>query len=304
MQPESPQTDLITTEVTGFILDRRARRLSLNTIDYYSRELSYFAGFLKQREVLSMDALSAELIRAYLLDLSTHRNPGGVHASWRALKAFHRWYEDEQDDDSQWRNPMRKVAAPKINTDPRPGINLPDFHRLVDSCDSTLLGLRDHAIFLLLLDTGVRRAELCALSLSDINTATGAVTVEHGKGNRRRTVYIGAKTRRALARYLRKRSSARPTDPLFTTKLGGRMSSKGLEQMLKNRSARAGLDPIPGLHDFRRAFAVSCLKNGMDVFTLQRLMGHSSLTILRRYLHQTEGDLEGAFSQHGPVDHL
>lgn len=304
MAPEISPTDLITENVQSFLLDRRARRLSLNTIEYYSRELSYFTGYLALREIRCMSEITTEVVRAYLVDLSEHRNPGGVHASWRALKAFHRWYESELEEDDSWRNPMRRVQAPRINTDPRPGINLPDFHRLVDSCDTTLLGLRDRAIFLTLLDTGVRRAELLMLNAGDLNAVNGEITVLHGKGARRRTVFIGIKTRRAIARYWKKRGQPKPTDPIFAANHGGRLTTKGLETIVKHRAKRAGVEPSPGLHDFRRAFALTCLKNGMDVFTLQRLMGHSSLTILRRYLHQTEGDLEGAFEQHGPVDHL
>lgn len=82
------------------------------------------------------------------------------------------------------------------------------------------------------------------------------------------------------------------------------MSYKGLEQMVKNRAHRALVEPPPGLHDFRRAFALTCLKNGMDVYTLMRLMGHSSLHILMRYLHLTNASTADAFSVHGPVDHL
>ncbi|NLF02023.1 MAG: site-specific integrase, partial [Anaerolineales bacterium] len=60
----------------------------------------------------------------------------------------------------------------------------------------------------------------------------------------------------------------------------------------------------PTLHSFRRAFALACLRNGIDVYSLQRLMGHADLSVLRRYLAQTEADLQQAHAQGGPVDRL
>lgn len=101
-------------------------------------------------------------------------------------------------------------------------------------------------------EKGWTLAELCALSMVDLNAVTGALEVTHGKGNRRRTVYIGAVTRRAIARYQRKRGQAENNAALFATRAGSRMSYKGLEQMVKNRAHRALVEPPPGLHDFRR----------------------------------------------------
>lgn len=298
------QNDMISKMVQSFILDRRSRRLTLGTIEYYSRELSYFAGFLKQRDVLAMRDLTADLVRAYLLDLATHRNPGGVHASWRAIKAFLRWYETEEEPEN-WKNPMRKVAPPKVSSDPLPGISLEDFQKLLNTCDTSLQGLRDRAVFMVLLDTGMRRIELVSLNIQDANLNNGVVTIQHGKGNKSRVVFISLKVIRAIARYLRKRGGVvNGSDPLFITRNGTRFSTKGLEQMLKTRARKAEIDPAPGLHDFRRAFAITCLKNGMDVFTLQRLMGHSSLHVLKVYLRFTEHDLWQSFQANSPVANL
>jgi integrase/recombinase XerD len=293
---------LIARELLNFIIERRSRRLSVNTIDYYSRELGYFADFLKLRDVLSMEDLTPDAVRGYLVDLQTHRNAGGCHASWRAIKAFCSWFEKEEED-SGWKNPMRKIPAPKISTDPLPGISLDDFSRMVETCSSSeFLDLRDKSILLALLDTGLRRAELLAINLEDINMNTGEIRVRAGKGNKRRTVIIGLKTRRALSRYLRKRPDIRPADPLFVIRTGKRLEPKALVQVIKTRGRRAGLEKLPGTHDFRRAFALQFLRNGGDVFTLQRLMGHSSLTILRRYLAQDDGDLMDEHKDHSPVD--
>lgn len=84
---------------------------------------------------------------------------------------------------------------------------------------------------------------------------------------------------------------------------GDRLTYSGLRQVMRRRAIAAGV-PVPSLHSFRRAFALACLRGGMDVYSLQRLMGHADLTVLRRYLLQTEGDLQVAHAKSGPVDRL
>jgi len=75
----------------------------------------------------------------------------------------------------------------------------------------------------------------------------------------------------------------------------------GLRAILTRRAERTGINQA-SYHSFRRAFALNCLKNGMDVYTLQKLMGHADLQVLRRYLIQTEGDLREGHAKYSPVD--
>lgn len=303
---EPPILHPISEEIQNFITERRSRRLSANTIEYYSQELKYFRKWLEANtDCRHIENITADVVRQYMLALEDGgRNPGGVDAAWRALKAWLRWWEDEEAPEN-WKNPMKRVARPKINLDPRPGISLEDFGKLVATCTSkSFFDLRDKAILLTLFDSGVRRNEFISLNICDLDMQTGQVRVLKGKGNKFRVTFVGAKTRRAITRYLRKRPDTKPTDPLWVIQAGTRMSEDGLRQMLVNRSKKAGLEKVPGLHDFRRAFALQALKNGMDIFTLQKLMGHTSLNILRRYLDQKDDDLRDEFEEHGPVDGL
>lgn len=295
---------LISAEVQSFITDRRSRHLAVGTLEFYSQELRYFTAWIEASHTLYVEELTPDMIRLWFLALEQRgRNPGGVHASWRCVKAFLLWWEREAEPEN-WKNPIRKVAAPKISTDPLPGVSVDDFKKLVATCKDgrDFFDLRDRAIFLTLFDCGVRRNELISINIGDVNLQTGQIWIHKGKGNKRRAVYIGAKSRRAITRYLRKRGQVKPIDPLWVIHAGTRMSEDGLRQMVVNRSKKAGLAKVPGLHDFRRAFALECLRSGMDVFTLQRLMGHSSLAILRRYLAQNEDDLGEEHDAHGPVD--
>jgi site-specific recombinase XerC len=112
----------------------------------------------------------------------------------------------------------------------------------------------------------------------------GAVMIRYGKGGKTRMVFIGRTTRRAMRAYLRLRHDSSPA--LFVSKDEERLTYDGLRQLLERRAKRARLSNKPKLHGFRRAFALNMLRSGVDIFVLQRLMGHlicrfCAVTLLR-----------------------
>jgi integrase/recombinase XerD len=150
------------------------------------------------------------------------------------------------------------------------------------------------------MDTGARAAEFVAIGIEDIEMTTGAVLIRHGKGRKPRTVFIGKKSRRAVRKWLRLRG----TEPgaLWLNVHGERLTYWGLRQVMRRRGEQAGIDKTPSLHSFRRLFALSMLRNGTDIYSLQALMGHADLQMLRRYLAQTTQDLQEAHRRGSPVD--
>ena len=90
------------------------------------------------------------------------------------------------------------------------------------------------------------------------------------------------------------------TAPLWASRAGTRLTYWGLRMILQRRAERAGV-PVPSPHSFRRAFALASLRGGMDVETLRRLLGHSDLSVLSRYLAQTKEDLAEAHGKASPV---
>lgn len=285
--------------LAGFIIDRQSRALSKGTVRYYLDELNRFCDWLDAIGVISLDEITANILRKYLLHLETTRNPGGIHASYRAIRAYLFWYEDEFEPEN-WKNPIRKVHPPKVSRQPLPGIAVDDVLKMVTAC-RTDQSKRDKAILLTLLDTGCRASELTALSIQDMDFITGAVRVQHGKGDKPRTVFVGSRCRRSLRAYIKTRSDIRPNTPLFVTDEGDRIKYMGLVKIIKRRALDAGID-TPGLHDFRRAFAVEMLRGGCDLARLAELMGHTSLEMLKRYLHLVTDDLQAAHAQASPVD--
>ena len=129
---------------------------------------------------------------------------------------------------------------------------------------------------------------------------SGTVKVRHAKGGRPRITFFGEKATRSISTYLVFRQ-VNVDSPLWASRVGKRLSYTGLRDILRRRAERAGIE-APTLHSFRRAFALLCLRRGVDVYSLQRLMGHSDLSVLRRYLAQTEDDLRRAHQQASPAD--
>lgn len=282
------------------MIDRKAQNLSAGTIRFYRVKLLVLADFCETQAITEVSQITPDVIRRWLMWLEErNHNPGGIHACYRTLKAFLRWYWAETEQAGN--PPTARVKAPKVNLEPLQPIELDEVQALVKTCDKSLIGIRDKAIFYTLLDTGLRASELLALDLEDCELTTGATLVRHGKGGKSRTVFLSQATRRAIRSYLKARLD--DNTALFATDEGTRLGYWGLRTLLDRRANMAGIQGVT-LHSFRRQFALSMLRNGVDIFSLQELMGHADLQILRRYLAQTSDDLRQAHAIGSPVSRL
>ncbi|MBN1535926.1 MAG: tyrosine-type recombinase/integrase [Anaerolineales bacterium] len=291
----------------AYLIAKRSARLSPRTVEFYAKGLTDFFRFATQQGAESVREINALLIRKYLLSLESRgRNPGGVHALYRCVRAFLYWYELE-DEPLDWSNPIRKIKVKYPTPEPLEPADIAAIHAILADCktplhkkDCEFLGLRDKTIILFLLDTGARASELISLAVSDVNPITGVVHIRHGKGDKHRTVYIGKKTRQALRAYLRE---VNPDSFLWVNNAGEPLTRSGLRQMLIERAKRAGVKPQQP-HSFRRLFALTMLRNGVDVYSLQLLMGHADLQILKVYLKLSNSDTLNAHIKGSPVDKL
>ena len=199
-----------------------------------------------------------------------------------------------------WENPIRNVNAPRVHVKPLDPIDMDDIHALLNTCQRhTFTGDRDRAIILALLDTGVRAHEFLNIEIADLNIITGAILIRTGKGRKPRTLFLGRTSRRAARAYLKHHRDI--NNALWVTKNGEHLAYCGLRSIMRRRASQAGI-ATPSLHSFRRAFALNMLRAGVDVYSLQKLMGHADLQVLRRYLAQTDQDTLEAHRRGGPVD--
>ena len=292
----------IRREIQAYLIDCEARNLSPKTTKSYEYELGYLHDWLTEQGVTTIPELTPQVLRSWMLKLGETRTPGGLHVNYRCVKAFLRWVWAENDLES--RNPISRVRPPKVPRKQLPPVKLDDLRAILRTCDrNCFIGARDKAILLALLDTGCRASEFLALDIGDVDIASGQVRVRHGKGGKPRITFLGKRSRREIKHYWRFRQEIDEDEPLWVNSQGTRLGYEGLRQVLRRRAEMAQVEP-PTLHSFRRGFALMSLRNGVDVYSLQRLMGHADLTMLRRYLAQTDADLQEAHRRSGPVDNL
>ncbi len=292
----------LSLDLQAFLLDAQARNLAPGSVRFYRQKLKPLVAFLEGCGVRHTEDVQVGHLRQWLVRLQqAGHTPGGVHAFYRSAKAWFSWLTAEEVISA---NPMARVRSPRVPEEQLEPVTVDEVRALLAVCDPRCpTGARDRAILLCLWDTGCRASELVALDVGDVDLATGAVVVRCGKGRKLRVTFLGVRARRELLRYLRTREGAEPTAPLFATVDGGRLKYAGLRDIIRRRAQAAGI-VAPCLHAFRRAFALDSLRNGADVISLRRLMGHSGLGVLQRYLRQTQDDLQRVHEQTGPVDRL
>jgi site-specific recombinase XerD len=282
----------------AFLLDREAARRSRLTIRTYDSCLRDFIAFLEGQGVTTPEAIAPSHIRAYLVSLQRQGlKDTTTQNRARVANIFCHFLVEEGIIPE---SPMRKVKMPRVDRRVLPAFSPEDVKRLLAACDNP----RDTAIVLCLLDTGLRAGEFAALNVADVDLKTGAVQVRRGKGGKGRVVFLGAKARKALLKYVMARGNTKPDEPLWLSgRTGGRLTAHGLASVLRDLGKRANVARCHP-HTFRRTFALWSLRAGMNVYALQQIMGHSDLTILRRYLALVEQDLQEAHRKHGAVDNM
>lgn len=298
-----PQDLYIPTLAAAFLLDCKARSLAQHTQRFYRVNLQTFIDWLDTQAVKTIDQAKPDLLRDFFVAMTERgHNAGGVHAFYRTVRVFIRWYALEFEP-VEWRDPLRKVKAPKVDIEPLSPVPLETIRAMLDTCTrGKFTGERDHAILLFLLDTGVRAGELLALDKQDADILTGDVLIRKSKSRKPRTVFLGRTARRALRGYLKLRGVDN-IHAVFVTDEIERLKMAGLRQIILRRAKRAGV-PTPSLHSFRRACALALHRAGVDLLSIARLLGHSDLSLLDRYIKQDAEDLRGSHERGSPGDNL
>jgi len=161
----------------------------------------------------------------------------------------------------------------------------------------TVTNVRDRAIFLVLVDTGLRASEICDAKIGDLQN--GRIQVL-GKGAKQRSVPISASTQRAIDVYLETRDNQGNREPLFESAIGTTMTRHALRLMSYRIARRAGVVKAHP-HRFRHTFAVTFLRNGGNIYALQKILGHSTLTMVMRYLSIAQNDIDDEHKKASPV---
>jgi site-specific recombinase XerD len=265
----------------SFLRHLRAEGRSSATLRLYGQAVTFFSRWLESEDrTATLDELTRPAIREWLAVLSDTHEPGTVKVRYRGLHRFCSWLVEEQELPG---NPMSTLSPPTLKMKPVPVITDEELAALLKACNGKEFNdRRDEALIRFLLDCGVRISEACGLRLDQLDLDQGMALVK-GKGSKVRPVYFGARTARALDRYVRMRSHHRwaHLDALFLTQRGA-LSPDGARERIRIRGEMAGIDGLHP-HRFRHTFAHDFLMSGGQERDLKRLAGWSSDVMLERY---------------------
>jgi len=300
--------------IRGYLLNCRSQNLSPHTIDGYRMFLRNFAWYCVRNDFPHPQKITTSHLQNFLwyLGSESHRwnstSPAAqrivssttVNDYFRALRTFFKWLEKEA---FVLDNPFKRLKAPKVDKKIIQALTTSEIEQLFKTCSgTTMLEHRNRAILSIFLDTGLRVSEMTALIIKDVNMEDGSILVRRGKGGKQRIVRIGNRAQKTLWRYVtlyRKGNGNR----LFLNRDGEPLELIGMKILIKRMGLKAGIKLHP--HQLRHTFAISFLRAGGDVFSLQYLLGHSTLNMTQRYLQSLNAeDAANAHRKFSPLDNM
>ncbi len=296
---------------------------SPRTIEEYYLDLRMFLRFIKlMRNEMPMSTVLDDIpikdidlnfirtittsdIFDFLSYLANDRDGDGISASSRArklsaIKSFYKYLtvRTKQLDE----NPVADLEYPKLRKSLPKYLTMEQSAALLQAVSGPN-AKRDYAILMLFLNCGIRRSELVGLNITDVYEDRIRVV---GKGNKERFVYFGTPCRKAIDAYLPERNKKILTDnkALFGSRNNNRISTDAVHRLVKKALLQAGLDSTQfSAHKLRHTAATMMLSGGVDVKTVQEVLGHENLNTTQIYTHIENTELKLA-AQANPLSKL
>lgn len=286
------------TAIDEFLIEQRIRGNSERTISYYTVSLRLFSRFIG---CVSLHEITLNSLRSYYLELSSRNlTTVTVQTYIRGLRSFLSWCFQQEyisvNLSEKFRLPKAQRKAVDVLTDSE--------IKQLFSCFNTryYIQLRNLCICSLMLDSGLRLNEVVTLTMEHLRLSDGYVIVD-GKGNKQRVVPLGLNTRKLLLRYTSRRPCCVVTDRVFLLSNLEPVSVTTLRQMFRKLKALSGIKRLRA-HLLRHTFATRYLENGGDMYSLQQILGHTSLEMVKKYVHFTTRKMLPNFSKFSPLDNL
>lgn len=261
------------------------KRASSHTVANYQRDIKRLQRYCVDKTIQQWSVVTQSDIRAHIA--SRHRQGMGSSSLQRELSAIRSFYGFLLKNRCADINPAQYVKAPKQVKNLPKTLDVDQINGLLEAGASSVLEIRDVAMFELFYSSGLRLSELTALNLDDIDLHDQALLVRSGKGGKSRLLPIGTKAIAALNRWLQQRMKNTPTSELavFVTTRGKRLGQRSVELRLALWCKKKGIAEHIHPHMLRHSFASHLLEASQDLRAVQELLGHSNISTTQIYTH-------------------
>ena len=317
-------------QIDEFMVYCRSTQLREKTMKSYEQTLRLFERWCQeQMEITTVDKVTEAVIRHYIRDLQERgkysfyavesqketndpdrrrdfRKPIStitINKYIRNLRVFFNWLDRDY---TIARNPMKTIRQLKVNRKAKEYLSDDELRRLISKMDKSYYSEhRDYVMIMLMLDSGMRLGECSCLLVEDLELGRRRIVLraEITKDRQDRTVFFSEKTEKILRRWLQFKDRYVDRDFLFPVReRGSHIQVSNFESNFKKYLIRAGLNETFTPHCLRNNFAKRCLMNGMDIYTLSKLRGHSSVTVTEQaYLGFTDEDIVKCYQSHSAL---
>lgn len=289
---------LFSDAMAGFLLFKLVENSSERTIQTYKYHLSKFVELIGDKSIAQYN--EKDIICFFVLLRERKLSQHTIKSAYIALCSFSSWCRVELGAFDI----MDGIPAPKIPAESSTQYYTEQqIKQLIMATKETRHKILNETVILVLLDTGIRANEFCNLKIADYEMREARLRIIAGKSNKERNVYIGKRTQKSLWRYMNTKRDPLPSDWLFTNAYDNGFTDRHLRGLINRIGEIAGVDNCYP-HRFRHTFAIEYLRNGGDLFTLQKLLGHSSLKMVRYYARVADVDTARVHKYAGPVDNM
>lgn len=287
-----------------FVKDKSLEGLASRTLEEHKTHMKYFRKYLEQEYRSNADrvAIDSDILKGYVYHMLQEKmyKPCTINVRLRTLKCYLKWLCDEVYLNFNYSTKLKLVKVPEDTIKP---LSDKDVKKMLNATDkTTYAGYRDYTMMLLMLDCGIRVGEAVQLKVDDIDLKQGLINIraESAKTRVFRQVPVGSKTCELL-RDLIAIAKENNCDYVFQSTYGGQIKKQNIILSFERLGKKVGIEVRCTPHIFRHTFATNAVKAGIDVFVLQRILGHTTIAMTRKYVQLESSDL---IKKHSKVDLL
>lgn len=273
--------------IQEFLFDCKIRELSDKTVNNYRKQLGMFERFVGETiGVFTLEELKAQHIKEYIRSLQERGcKPAYINDLLKAVKVMCAYAYREEYTSTLITKKIRNVKQPKVLIHT---FSDREIKKMVSYYNgSSFIEIRNKLIIMILFDTGIRISELTSMRPEQVQDNYFVI---YGKGRKERIVPKNPTVSKWLMKYMTAREKYFELrdcqDFLFLSKNGRALTPNAVDVVLKKAAYDIGVNPVVRVspHTLRHTFAHQQLKNGLDLYSLSRLLGHESVNITQRYL--------------------